>query len=411
MNEKHQIYLERNSKLSGTGLTLPSSKSESNRVLIMNALAGNTGLVTNISSARDTVTLQKLLHSKDHVLDVIDAGTTMRFLTAYLAITGQDRILTGTKRMCERPIGILIDALREIGARIDYMEREGFPPVHIKGITPSGKNKINMMGDVSSQFISAMLMIAPLIENGLTIVLTGRVGSVPYIKMTLGLMEKFGVSSYWDGNEISVRHQPYASCEYAIGPDWSAASYWYSMVAVAEEAEILLNGFEENSLQGDRVIREIMDPLGVESCFTEKGLLLKKKSHDHEFSYDFSDCPDLAQSVAVVCALKGINAEFTGLESLKIKETDRIAALRNELVKIKADLNEEAGSCWILRPGKQPFPPEITFSTYDDHRMAMAFAPVATLTDVRIENPDVVVKSYPTFWEDVREAGFKTSYI
>ncbi len=390
-----------------TGVVLPASKSESNRALIIQALAGLSGRVKNISSARDTETMRRLLGSGDNVLDVIDAGTTMRFLTAYLAVTNQKKTLTGSHRMCERPVGILVDALRQVGASIEYLEKEGYPPLHIAGFRETHNNQIEMRGDVSSQFISAMLMIGPMLKNGLKITLTGKIGSKPYIQMTLGLMGIFGVQSEWRDNRVIIPPQQYKKTTYTVSPDWSGASYWYSFVAMSDQAEITLFGFQKNSLQGDQVIQKIMDPLGVRTEYSEKGIQLSKKKYDKKISVDFTDCPDLAQTVAVVCALKGINASFYGLESLKIKETDRIAALQKELNKINSNLTETGNGLWKLsRTKEKPLPENVTIETYDDHRMAMAFAPLATKMDLVINNPGVVVKSYPSFWDDMEQAGF-----
>ena len=406
------IQIRKNSNPLISSLRLPASKSESNRALIIEALAGESGTIKNLSSARDTQTLKRLLISKDHILDVIDAGTTMRFLTAYLSVTNQDKILTGTRRMCERPIGILVDALRETGATIEYVDREGFPPIHIKNFKSGEKKNINMRGDVSSQFISAMLMIAPVLEKGLTIELSGKIGSKPYINLTLGLMKHFGVDAQWSGNTIHIPHQSYVPSPFQVNPDWSGASYWYSFASLADEANISLPGFSKASLQGDRMISEIMENLGVKSTFDRSGVILTKKSNVASIKFDFSDYPDLAQTVILTCAVKGIEGWFTGLESLKIKETDRIAALKKELSKIGADLIELSEEAWQLIPSDTILlPSSLTIETYDDHRMAMAFAPLATKMDVYIENPDVVAKSYPTFWQDLNKSGFDTRLI
>ncbi|MDJ1469334.1 3-phosphoshikimate 1-carboxyvinyltransferase [Xanthocytophaga flava] len=394
-----------------TTIQLASSKSESNRSLVINALSGGKGTLTNLSEARDTQTMQRLLASNDQIWDVLDAGTTMRFLTAYATITNQDKIMTGTARMCERPIGLLVDALRVLGATIDYVKQEGYPPIHIKGFQFSGKSHIQIRGDVSSQYISALLMIAPLLPEGLQLELTGVIGSRPYIEMTLSQMEAFGVYHEWNGNIIRVKPQTYQPTSYQVESDWSGASYWYSIVALAEEAEIELLGLKENSLQGDSRIAEIMVPLGVASTFTERGVLLKKVTAKPAIAVDFSDCPDLAQTVAVCCAAKGIEAEFTGIESLKIKETDRVKAIQNELGKFNGELIEvETNHTYkIPKPVLLDNHTPVRIHTYDDHRMAMAFAPLALQRETVIEHPNVVVKSYPGFWDDLRKAGFVIS--
>lgn len=390
-------------------ITPPASKSESNRVLIINALAGNAGELKNLSNARDTQTMIRLLRSDDKVLDVIDAGTTMRFLTAYLAVTGQERELTGTARMRERPIKLLVDALRNLSARIDYKEKEGFPPLLIKPFSTEQvkASHIKIKGDVSSQYITALLMIAPLLPEGMKLELEGKVGSAPYIAMTLSLMKHFGVTSDWKENIITIAPQKYKPAFYEVESDWSAASYWYSITALADEASVFLKGYKKDSFQGDRIGADIMDKLGVKTTFKTDGILLEKKSAEKNFEHDFTDCPDLAQTVAVVCAAKGITGTLKGLESLRIKETDRIAALQNELGKFGARLTE-------LVPDREYRVESGNFSvngqsvaTYHDHRMAMAFAPLALRGKLEIEDPEVVNKSYPHYWEDLRKAGFK----
>jgi len=388
-------------------IPLPSSKSESNRALIINSFAG--GELHNLAEARDTQTMMRLLDSSHKELDVIDAGTTMRFLLAYCALTNQRKILTGTPRMGERPIGILVDALREIGAEIDYLEKDGFPPLETIRFSHQKKHEISMRGDISSQYISAIMMVAPTLSNGLTITLEGKVASKPYILMTMELMNQFGAGATFDeDNKIIIKPSQYQPKSFSVESDWSGASYWFGIVALAQKAEILLLGLKSDSLQGDSKIMEIMQFLGVKSEFTPTGLLLTKQNSESKFTYDFSNCPDLAQTVAVVCAAKGIQAEFTGLESLRIKETDRILALQNELAKIGATLQEK-GSKWTLIPAMNLKSKKDTISieTYDDHRMAMAFAPLAALMDLEIRNPSVVDKSYPSFWNHMKLAGFE----
>ncbi|MCS6969026.1 MAG: 3-phosphoshikimate 1-carboxyvinyltransferase [Cytophagales bacterium] len=389
-----------------TTVTLPSSKSESNRALIIAALCKESCQLENLSQARDTQTMQRLLNTTEEVLDVLDAGTTMRFLTAYCAVTNRQCVLTGTERMQERPIGILVDALREIGAHITYEKKEGFPPVRIHGFTPC-KNQVNLRGDVSSQYISALLMVAPIIPNGLRLKLIGKVNSRPYIEMTLQLMQRFGVEAYWEENEIYVPQQSYRPAKYTVESDWSAASYWFSIAALSKQARICLQGLKPDSLQGDRVITDIMRPLGVTSKFTAEGLELTKSTTAECFEWDFSHCPDLAQTVAVVGAAKGIPMKLIGLESLRIKETDRIAALQSELAALGVPTEENNNTLYIYPRGITPLqPPPRPIHTYQDHRMAMAFAPVSLLFPLQIEHPQVVEKSYPHFWEDLEAAGF-----
>ena len=402
------VTLKSNPTLGGTASQLPSSKSMSNRALILNALSGNRSTVSNLSSARDTKLMQALINSNDHVIDVMDAGTTMRFLTAYFAVTNQKKILTGTDRMKQRPIKLLVDALRLIGAEINYKGEDGFPPIESHGFESQKKAALSMPGNVSSQYISALMMLAPLLPNGLTINLTSEAGSVPYITMTTSLMREFGAEVDLDfkNNRILVKSGNYKPSNVTIEADWSAASYWFGFTALANEAKIILPKVSEKSLQGDRVVVEVMEKLGVKSTFRGNSLELTKKDFTGHLTLDFRDCPDLAQTVLPVCAAKGITGEFTGLESLRIKETDRIDALQKELKKIGAEFTEPATGNWKLVPGrisdlKSPI------QTYHDHRMAMGFAPWATLTDLVIESPEVVNKSYPGFWEDVKSIGIE----
>ncbi|GAA4454458.1 3-phosphoshikimate 1-carboxyvinyltransferase [Nibrella saemangeumensis] len=394
-------------------IPLASSKSESNRALIIDALTDFRCDLHNLSTARDTQTMIRLLRSEDAVADVIDAGTTMRFLTAYFAVTGKHKTLTGTPRMCERPIGILVDALHLLGADIEYLQHEGYPPLVTKGFGYSGTNRVSIQGGVSSQYISALLMIAPMLPNGIVLELTGDIGSRPYIEMTLQQMAYFGVEAEtdWTNKTITVPAKAYEPKSYRIESDWSGASYWYSVVALADEAEVELLGLKEKSLQGDSAIAHIMRPLGVESTFTDTGVRLTKIPAKESLAVDFTDCPDLAQTVAVCCAVKGTALTLTGIESLKIKETNRVAALQAELQKIGAVLVEaEANHRYEVRP--MDIPASATgnarIHTYDDHRMAMAFAPVAMQRGLFIEEPNVVAKSYPSFWDDfARVAGVR----
>lgn len=386
-------------------IQLAASKSESNRALIINALSNFGGQLSNVSAARDTQTMLRLLQSSETVADVLDAGTTMRFLTAYFAVTGQNKTMTGTPRMCERPIGILVDALRTLGADITYLGKDGYPPTQLNGFTYSGENKVRIRGDVSSQYISALLMVGPTLPEGITLELTGEVGSRPYIEMTLQQMVAFGATfeADWEQKIIRVPAQKYTPTHYQVESDWSGASYWYSVVALAEQAEVELLGLKENSLQGDSAIVDIMRHMGVESTFTAQGVLLTKIPAQEAFAWDFTDCPDLAQTVAACAVAKGITVTMTGIESLKIKETDRVAALQAELPKIGGELVEvESNTKYVVRrtvaPTTQP-----TIETYDDHRMAMAFAPVGMVMSIIIEEPHVVAKSYPSFWEDLKK--------
>jgi 3-phosphoshikimate 1-carboxyvinyltransferase len=407
------ISIKANPSINGTIRELSSSKSISNRALLLKALGGNQSTVSNLSSARDTQLMQKLVGSQEKNIDVMDAGTTMRFLTAYFTLTGKNKILTGTDRMKERPIGLLVDALRKLGATIDYLDKEGFPPIETKGFAKQLTNELEIPGNVSSQYISALMMVAPTLPNGLTIKLKGEVGSVPYIRMTASLMEEFGVTPELDFKKgrINIQHSTFKTANVVVEADWSSASYWFGFTALAKEADIVLPNVSEKSLQGDRVIVEIMDKLGVQSVFKNGNIHLTKKEPAKHLIWDFKDCPDLAQTVMPVCVAKGITGEFTGLESLRIKETDRIAALQNELRKIGGTLTEPATGNWKLETGNgKPITgnqQSITIHTYHDHRMAMGLAPLATLMDLKIEAPEVVNKSYPTFWDDMRSVGFE----
>ncbi len=398
-----KVFLKKNTQSFNKQIPLASSKSESNRALIINALTGFEAELLNLSSARDTQTMIRLLQENGDTADVLDAGTTMRFLTAYFAVKGQKKTMTGTPRMQERPIGILVDALRTIGVEIDYLKNDGFPPHKIQGFEYQLADEVTIRGDVSSQYISALLMIAPRLPKGLTIHLSGEVGSVPYITMTIQLMASFGVKVHADWNKkvLTVSPQRYSPVTYAIESDWSGASYWYSVIALTsfEDARLKLLGLKENSLQGDSAIVEIMSHLGVKSTFEEGGVVLTKIPSAASLTWDFADCPDLTQTVAVVCAAKNIPGYFTGIESLKIKETDRVFALQSELKKIGAELNEvETNHLYEVKttgPAEElPF-----FRTYEDHRMAMAFAPLSMIHNIEIEEPGVVAKSYPEFWD------------
>jgi 3-phosphoshikimate 1-carboxyvinyltransferase len=398
------ITIQRNTRVQGTVKNLPSSKSISNRALLLNVLSGNQSVVSNLSTARDTRLMQALINSPDRLIDVMDAGTTMRFLTAFFALTGKNKILTGTERMKQRPLALLVDALRALGATIAYLEKEGFPPIEIKGFAGQKANSISLPGDVSSQYISALMMTAPLLPQGLTIRIEGPIGSRPYIEMTAALMKTFGVKCDFNGHSIHIPPTPYQTSHLMVEADWSAASYWFAFTALAEEAELRLPHVSRKSLQGDRVIVEVMGRMGVRSEFQQDAAILSKQAHADFIEWDFRDCPDLAQTVLPVCAAKGIPGLFTGMESLRIKETDRIAALQTELGKTGAELTEEKTGHWKLTPGKMiEF---VSIETYHDHRMAMGFAPWATLTKLRIAEPEVVHKSYPGFWEDMRTVGF-----
>lgn len=391
-----------------TTIQLPASKSISNRALIINALAQGITPPCNLSDCDDTLVMIKALAENNETIDIMAAGTAMRFLTAYLSTVQGTHILTGTERMQQRPIQILVNALRELGAQIEYAGKEGFPPLRIHGTELKG-NELTLKGNVSSQYISALLMIGPVLKNGLRLHLTGEIISLPYINLTLQLMKEFGAKAAWtSGNSIEVAPKPYTPVSFMVESDWSAASYWYQIAALSEQAEIELMGLFHNSYQGDSRGAEVFSRLGITTEFTHEGVLLKKSNRlVEQLNEDFVDIPDLAQTFAVTCCLLGIPFRFTGLQSLKIKETDRIFALKAELRKLGYILQDAQDSILIwdgerCQPEAQP-----VIQTYEDHRMAMAFAPAALrFPEIRIAEPQVVSKSYPAYWEHLQQAGF-----
>ncbi|SHJ06510.1 3-phosphoshikimate 1-carboxyvinyltransferase [Hymenobacter daecheongensis DSM 21074] len=389
---------------------LPASKSESNRALIIQALAGG-GELENLSDANDTQLMQRLLADQQAaVFDAEDAGTVMRFLTAYLAVMGRPAQLVGTARMYQRPIGVLVDALRQLGASIEYVGEEGYPPLKLNGWAPAlssdEPDELTVRGDISSQYISALLMIGPVLPAGLRLWLTGKVGSRPYIRMTQSLMQHFGATCRDLGTVLEVRPGAYQPADYTIESDWSAASYWYAMVALGPAGStIILPGLREQSWQGDQAIVGIMDQLGVATEFFPDGVQLTQKLPAAAVEQDFSDCPDLAQTVAVVAAALGVPVVMTGLESLRIKETDRILALQTELAKFGGSMTEEGEERFVVRSADFQVSGQ-TVETYHDHRMAMAFAPLALRGPLTVQAPEVVRKSYPRFWKELERAGF-----
>ncbi len=399
-------------KLSGS-IHLPGSKSESNRALILQALSGHSFQVQNLSEARDTQRLQQILRAEAHTVDVIDAGTSMRFLPAFYAVANQHKIITGTERMQQRPIASLVNALNEIGFDVRYLNNEGFPPLQIMPLpsTQHLKSEVSIEGHISSQFITALLLIAPFLPNGLCIRFTTPLVSVPYIEMTLSMLQHFGVQSKFDRQGISVQSGNFSATDYQVGADWSAASYWYSMTSIAEEAEVFLEGLQNNWLQGDRIVADWMNRYNVRTEFTDGGTLLKKVpgTYPEVMKLNYADNPDLVQTFAAMFAAKNVAATFSGIESLRIKETDRILALQQELLKCgyRFDYSREF-NFYQLR-GKFALPTQ-PISMYNDHRMAMSFAPLALLGAIEIETPEVVQKSYPGFWEDMKQMGFGIDY-
>ncbi|WP_264520518.1 3-phosphoshikimate 1-carboxyvinyltransferase [Flavobacterium sp. N1994] len=388
-------------------ISITGSKSETNRLLVLQALYPNLTL-ENTSNSDDSEVMTKALQSNDAVIDIHHAGTAMRFLTAYFAIQ-EDRevVLTGSSRMKERPIKILVDALRQLGAEISYEENDGFPPIRIKGKKLT-QNKVSLAANVSSQYISALLLIAPKLENGIELTLEGEITSVPYIKMTLSLLNEIGVETSFENNKIEVQPQfVIRNSKFVIESDWSSASYYYSIIALSEiGTEITLSSYKINSLQGDSVLATIYNEFGVETTFQENTILLKKVKQS-SFTIHHSplnNSPDIAQTIAVTCFGLGIGCHLTGLHTLKIKETDRLQALKNELEKLGALVTISDDSL-TLQPTDSILS-NIKIKTYQDHRMAMAFAPLALKVPILIEEAEVVSKSYPTFWEDLKSIGF-----
>lgn len=393
-------------------ISLPASKSISNRALIMGAVGQFDRSIRNLAKCDDTDVLVRALDSKGNHFDVGAAGTSMRFSTAYLASRPGDWHITGSERMKQRPIGVLVEALRDLGAKIDYEENEGFPPLHIQGTQLKGGH-IVLDGGVSSQYISAILMVAPTMKEGLTLELSGNIVSVPYIRMTLGMMREMGIESEWEGNIIKVKPQQYVKSDYVVEADWSASSYWYEMAALSKQCKIELPYLREVSFQGDSAVRRIFEPLGISTTFEGEGVTLRRAGEAiRRMEYDFVAQPDLAQTLVVTCCALEIPFEFSGVQSLKIKETDRIAALKNECAKFGYVLTEPAEGklAWTgerCQPAEQPI-----VETYEDHRMAMAFAPLAMVKgSVLINHPMVVTKSYPEFWEHLKQVGFEIEEI
>jgi 3-phosphoshikimate 1-carboxyvinyltransferase len=405
------IKISAASKKLNCTIPLTGSKSECNRALIMQALSDGDVRIDNISDAADTVTLNNILKDDSQkVVDIGPAGTAMRFLTAFYAVKESERTLTGSARMKQRPIGILVDALRTLGADIEYVEKEGFPPLKIKGPLNQKTKEVSIKGNISSQYISALLLIAPKLDQGLNLVIEGELTSKPYVEMTLAMMEQAGISHYWKDNVITIEKQSFNKSVINVEPDWSAASYWYAIAALSEEAQLFLPGLNGYSLQGDSMITEIMANFGIRSQFKDGGVCLFKEPKKLERKiFDFKECPDLAQTVIVCCAALGHDATFTGLETLKIKETDRVNALQTELLKIGVKLIEK-NHTYKLDSSGLVLDKKIKISTYDDHRMAMAFAPLAlVIPELEIEDHLVVEKSYPDFWKHMEIAGFKIS--
>ena len=409
------ISISHASRVLSGNVGLTGSKSESNRALIIQAWGGDAVTVTNLSSAADTVTLQRALQAtaeagagnEPTIIDVGPAGTAMRFLTAYLTTTGKRFLLTGSQRMKQRPIGILVDALRAVGANIVFEGETGYPPLLINGGFTQTSHQITVKGDVSSQYLSALLLIAPTLTNGLHLDIEGELTSRPYLTMTLDMLSEAGIMHNWQGNTIRIEPQQARPCQLIVEPDWSAASYWYAMVALAKQGELFLPNLKQNSLQGDRAIADIMTHFGVASSFENGGLRIRKTAiHSDKQLFDFKECPDLAQTVIVCAAALQRDLSFTGLHTLRIKETDRIAALQAELGKFGVELVGD-GEVYHLKTGGLNWHTNAVIDTYEDHRMAMAFAPLALMAgQLQIREPQVVEKSYPDYWKHLKQHGF-----
>ncbi len=397
-------------KIINADIHLPSSKSISNRALIINALSYNPFPLRNLSDSDDTVVMAAALNSNNSKFDIGHAGTAMRFLTAFLSKIIGEWEITGSERMQQRPISILVDALNSLGAQIQYVKNEGYPPLKILGSRLTGKT-IELDGSVSSQYISALLLIAPTIENGLTLKLTGDITSRSYIELTMKLMAKYGISYTWEGIEITIPEQNYLPREYTVEADWSGASYWYEILSLCDSGEILLKNLELESLQGDANIAGWFNQFGVISTQKDDGVLLSKtiEISPKALVSDFKENPDIAQTMACLCVAKKIPFHFSGLKTLKIKETDRISALQNELAKFGAILTEPAPGelAWNGITETNRIIQNPVIETYHDHRMALAFAPMALAGyQVQVVDPLVVTKSYPGFWDDLRKTGF-----
>ena len=390
-------------------IAITGSKSETNRLLLLQALYPNL-LLANTSNSDDSQVMQKALKGNEEIVDIHHAGTAMRFLTAYFAVNeGREVVLTGSSRMKERPLKVLVETLQQLGAQISYENEVGYPPIRIKGQKITN-NKVSIPANVSSQYISALLLIAPKLENGIELTLVGEITSIPYIKMTLALLNEIGVGTSFEGNTIIVK--PLAtspkSQTLTVESDWSSASYFFSLVALSDEASISLTSYKENSLQGDSALVEIYSKMGVETQFENNKITLVKQSNFklETINLDLNNTPDIAQTIVVTCLGLGIGCHLTGLHTLKIKETDRLEALRIELTKLGANISVTNDSLTLLVSNE--INSNVKIATYNDHRMAMAFAPLALKVPIIIENAEVVSKSYPDFWVDMARLGFQT---
>ena len=385
-------------------IKITGSKSESNRLLLLQALFPNI-TIDNISNSDDAQVMQKGLAISDGIVDIHHAGTAMRFLTGYFASQkGKNVVLTGSKRMTERPIKVLVDALKELGADISYEQEEGYPPIKIQGKTLS-KSKVSLPANISSQYISALLLIAPSLEHGITLELVGKITSVPYIKMTLSLLNQLGIETSFEGNVVTVAPMSTVNdAQLVVESDWSSASYFYSIAALSEVGtKITISSYKKDSLQGDSVLATLYKSFGVESVFTDHALTLKKISDtvSEPIDFDLANAPDIAQTIAVTCFGLGVGCHLSGLHTLKIKETDRLEALHTELSKLGASISV-TDKTLTLAPATT-YNQDVAIDTYDDHRMAMAFAPLALKISLKVNDAEVVSKSYPDFWKDMAQ--------
>jgi 3-phosphoshikimate 1-carboxyvinyltransferase len=406
-----QIFLKKSNINADSYLIITGSKSESNRCLLLKALF-NDITIENLSNSDDTELMKNALSSNHSLIDIHHAGTAMRFLTAYFATqNGRKIILTGSSRMKERPIRILVDALRNLGAKIEYSKNEGFPPLKIQG-QEFLKSEVFLKANVSSQYISALLLIAPALKNGLNLHLDGKITSIPYIEMTLALLNEVGIKTIFESNKIMVfPNEGHNSKTLIVESDWSSASYFYSIVSLSSVgAKINISSYKENSLQGDAILSEIYNNLGVSSKFNNSVLTIEKVSDDlpKSLDLDLSNTPDIAQTIAVSCLGLQINCNLTGLHTLKIKETDRLLALKNEIKKLGTNIEISNNSLEINSP--KPLLKNVEIKTYNDHRMAMSFAPLMLRTDIYINDANVVSKSYPNFWNDLEKLGLNLAF-
>jgi 3-phosphoshikimate 1-carboxyvinyltransferase len=392
-------------------LNITGSKSETNRLLLLKALFPNITLA-NTSNSDDSEVMQKALAGNDEIVDIHHAGTAMRFLTAYFSVNeGREVVLTGSSRMQERPIKILVEALAQLGVEISYEKEVGYPPIRIKGkkVTDS---KVTLAANVSSQYISALLLVASKLDNGLELTLEGEITSIPYIKMTLALLADLDIKTSFEGNVIKVfPKESVETKEMVVESDWSSASYFFSLVALSDAAKITLSSYKENSLQGDSELVSLYEKMGVKTTFQNNKMTLEKVSgfNYEDVNFELNNTPDIAQTIVVTCLGLGIGCHLTGLHTLKIKETDRLEALRIELTKLGANISVTNDSLTLLRSGDINH--DVHIATYNDHRMAMAFAPLAIKVPIIIDDAEVVSKSYPDFWNDLKSLNFQITEL